>query len=418
MRFGLPWLPRTVATVLLLLGGVGVPAASASAAPSAPAGTDLTVDLAGGTIPLGVTKKTLHLKISNRGDATPTQVVVRVDASDLDRLDFRLTLWPTGGLAECDGDFSGWYCDLLPDHVPGPGETVDLPVVATVQTGEPLAGRIKVTVEVEPVDTNPADNTKWFPIEVVDQAEADLSVVAPDVTQSVRVAADGSLTSTGTLNPGETGAVRYTIANQGRKPVDGVKVELRLPAGATFTRPPSECALGDAGRAAVCTYDRLALVPVDQDTDPNDQRHSAVELYHLVTVSAATKAPVTLRNGTVRVEGLSDPQSDRSGPARSALPTNAVAVRAVDVDDSDNQDGFAIVVVANSSGGGGGGGDPGDGGGAGGGGGSNPGDGGGAGGGGLPVTGSRAGVTAGTGLALLVGGGVLLLLTRRRRAVR
>ncbi|MFC0032097.1 hypothetical protein ACFFMM_21505 [Micromonospora chaiyaphumensis] len=407
--------------MLLLLGGVGVPAASASAAPTPPAGTDLTVDLSGGTIALGVTKKTLHLKISNRGDATPTRVVVRVDASELDALDFRLTLWPTGGLAECDGDFSGWYCDLLPDQLPGPGETVDLPVVATVQTGEPLAGRIKVTVEVEPVDTNPADNIRWFPIEVVDHSEADLSVVAPDVTQSVRIAADGSLESTGTLNPGETGAVRYTIANQGRKAVDGVKVELRLPTGVTFTRPPGECVLGDAGRAAVCTYDRLALVPVEQDTDPNDQRHSAVELYHLVTVSAATKAPVTLRNGTVRVEGLSDPDSDRSGPVRSVLPANAVAVRAVDVDDSDNQDGFAVVVVANSSGGGGGGGDPGAGGGAGGGGepGGEPGGGGGGGGGGsLPITGSRAGLTAGTGLALLVGGGVLLLLTRRRRASR
>lgn len=313
-------------------------------------------------------------------------------------------LWPTGGPRDCDGDVSGWYCDLLPDQLPGPGETVELPILATVQTEEPLAGRIKVTVEVKPVDTNPADNTKWFPIQVVDHPEADLSVVAPDVTQSVRIAADGSLASTGTLNPGETGAVRYTIANQGRKPVDGVKVELRVPTGATFTRPPDECVLSDAGRAAVCTYDRLALVPVDQDTDPNDQLHSAVELYHLVTVSAATKAPVTLRNGTVRVEGLSDPRSDLSGPARSDLPTNAVAVRAVDVDDSDNQDGFAVVVAANSSGGGSGG---------------SPGDGGGAGGGGsLPITGSQAGLTAGAGLAMLVGGGVLLLLTRRRRAIR
>ncbi|MEU8301691.1 hypothetical protein AB0C04_30925 [Micromonospora sp. NPDC048909] len=401
MRFGLPWLPRTVATVLLLLGGVGVPAASASATP---AGPDLTVDLAGATIPLGVTKKTLHLKLSNRGDATPTRVVVRVDASDLDRFDFRISLWPTGGLAECDGDFSGWYCDLLPDQLPGPGETMELPVLATVQTGEPLAGRIKVTVDVKPVDTNPADNTKWFPIEVVDHPEADLSVVAPDVTQSVKIAADGSLESTGTLNPGETGAVRYTIANQGREPVDGVKVELRVPTGATFTRPPGECVLGDAGRTAVCTYDRLALVPVDQDTDPNDQLHSAVELYHLVTVPAATKAPVTLRDGTIRVEGLSQPRSDRSGPALSDLPTNAIAVPAVDVDDSDNQDGFAVVVAANSSGGGSGG-DPGDGGGAG-------------GGGSLPITGPQAGLTAGTGLAMLLGGGVLLLLTRRRRAIR
>ncbi|MFF0371741.1 hypothetical protein [Micromonospora sp. NPDC005087] len=385
--------------MLLVLGGVGVPVGSASAAQ---AGADLTVDLAGATIPLGVTSKMLYLKIGNQGQETPTEVTVRVDASELDGYRQRVTLWPTGGVGECDGDTAGWYCSLLPDQLPGPGETVELPVTATVQTKEPLEGRIKVTVDVRPDDTNPADNTKWFPIEVVDHPEADLSVVAPDVTQSVRIGAGGSIEPTGTLNPGETGAVRYTIANQGLKPVSGVKVELRLPEGVTFTKPLDECVLGDARRSAVCTYDELTLIPADQDTDPNDKRHSAVELYNLVTVSASVTAPATLRDGKVHVEGLGDQRSDGSDAARTELPANAVAVRATDVDDSDNQDGFAVVLAANSSGGGDGG-DGGDDGGS---------DGGG---GGLPITGPQTGLTFGIGLVMLAGGAVLLLLTRRVR---
>ncbi|WP_172899094.1 COG1361 family protein [Micromonospora coriariae] len=394
--------------MLLTLGGVGVPAASASAAQ---AGMDLTVDLAGATIPLGVPNKTLHLKISNQGDETPTATTVRVDPSELDDpAAQRVTLWPTGGMGECDGDTTGWYCSLLPDQLPGPGETVEIPVIATVQTKEPLKGRIKVTLEVKPDDTNPADNTKWFPVEVVDHPEADLSVLAPDVTQSVRIGAGGRIEPTGTLNPGETGAVRYTIANQGLKPVSGVKVKLRLPEDVTFTKPPDGCVLGDARRSAVCTYDRLTLIPADQDTDPNDKLHSAVGLYNLVTVSASVKAPVTLRDGTVQVEGLSDQPSDGSDLTGIELPANAVAVRAADVDNSDNQDGFAVVLVAKSSGGGDGGG--GDGGGDGDGGGGDGGDG------GLPITGPQAGLTAGIGLVMLAGGGMLLLITRRRRAVR
>ncbi|WP_091655859.1 COG1361 family protein [Micromonospora auratinigra] len=390
--------------MLVLLGAAGVPTASASAAPKGP---DLTVDLVGGTIPLGVTSKTLTLRITNEGDAKPTdarvyvQVLAPVDDAQ------KVTLWPTGALGDCDGDVVGWYCEVRPEHLPGPGETAELPVSAGIQARQPMNLEIKASVEVKPNDVDPADNTRSFTVRVVDRPAADLSVVAPDVTKAVRVGTGGGLEPTGPLPPGGTGAVRYTIANQGLAPVDGVRVELHLPAGVTFTAPPGECVLGDAGRSAVCTYDRLALIPVKQDTDPDDALHSAVALQHLVTVSADTRAPVTLRGGTVRVEGLRAERPESAAPARAALPTNAVAVPAADVDTSDNQDGFAVVVAAKSSGGGTGNGGDHPGGGTGGSGGS--------GGGGLPVTGPAAAPVAGIGLALLVGGGVLLLGTRRRR---
>ncbi|PZG12354.1 hypothetical protein C1I95_25960 [Micromonospora craterilacus] len=238
---------------------------------------------------------------------------------------------------------------------------------------------------------------KWFTLKVVDDAEADLLVVAPDVKQAVRVGAGGRLEPAGKLHPGTTGAVRYRVVNQGRKAVSGINVTLRLPAGVTFTKPPRECAIDDDGRSAVCAYDALALVPADQDTDPKDSIHSAVELHNLVTVSADTKAPVTLAGGTVQVEGLTERIDARSGPERTELPANAVAVPAADVDASDNQDGFAVVVAKRESDSGGDDGDDGSGGG-----------------GSLPITGPQIGLIAGAGLAMVAGGGIMLLLARRR----
>ncbi|KIR64893.1 hypothetical protein TK50_04785 [Micromonospora haikouensis] len=305
-------------------------------------------------------------------------------------------------MGECDGDFGGFYCRLLPELIPGPGETVDVPVDATVYgAAGPYEGKFEASVTIGPEkDANPADNTGWFPLELVDQSSADLSVVAPDVKQSVRVGADDTPEPAGTLHPGETGAVRHTVANQGRKAVSGVRVTLRLPEGATFTSQPTECVLADAGRSAVCTYESLTLVPAVEDTDPNDTTYSAVELFNLVKTAASATAPATLRGGTVQVEGLAERSTDdRSKPARTALPANAVAVRVADTDDSDNEDGFAVVLAAKSGG---------DDGGE---------NGGGGGDGGLPVTGPQAGLIGGIGVAALAVGAALFLAARRRRMI-
>ncbi|MEV6691270.1 LPXTG cell wall anchor domain-containing protein [Micromonospora sp. NPDC051196] len=283
---------------------------------------------------------------------------------------------------------------MYPEFTPGPGETVEIPLDLHVRKkDEPFEATVNVIVHAYWGNVRSPDVRKTFPIKIVDEAEADLSVLAPDVKQSVRVAADGKLEATGPLNPGETAAVRYRIVNQGRKAVSGVKVTLGLPEGVTFTEPPKECAVEEDGRSAVCTYDSLALVPVAEDTDPKDDIHSAVELHNLVTVPADTKAPVTLQGGTVQVEGLTEEVVAKSDRVRTKLPANAVAVPAADVDASDNQDGFSVVVAAPRSGGD---------------------DGGNGGGGELPITGSQTTLIAGIGVVLLAGGGLMLLLARRR----
>ncbi|MER7334012.1 MULTISPECIES: hypothetical protein [unclassified Micromonospora] len=390
--------------MLLVLAGTATPAGPASAADT---DAKFTFDLTGTTIPLGAEKKRVHLRLTNLTDEAPREIGFYVRPSELDWATKASLMWPEGGgSGECDGDLAGWYCriesSLFPELLPAPGGTVDLPIDIHVhESQEPYEGRFYVQAGMAwGEDGMQLSASRWFTLTLVDEPEADLSVVAPDVKQSVRVGADGRPEPTGTLNPGETGAVRYRVVNQGRRAVSGVKVTLHLPKGARFTRPPEECAVGDDERSAVCTYDTLALVPAGEDTDPNDRIYSAVEMHNLVTASAAIKAPATLEGGTVQVEGLAERTDARSGPERAELPANAVAVPAVDVDDSDNEDGFAVVVAASGSGG-------------------NGGDDGGSGGGdgGLPVTGPRAGLIVGTGLATVAGGGILVLLARRRRAV-
>ncbi|MFY1700263.1 hypothetical protein ACN28G_00640 [Micromonospora sp. WMMA1923] len=404
MSSGRRRLSRTVTAALLLLAGMAVPAGPAEAAKKGP---DLTVDVSGTTVSRGTERKVIYLKVSNLGDETPGDVVVRVHQPPEGPGPMPVgLLWHSrGGVGECDGDFGGFYCRLLPELIPGPGETVDVPIDAVVYgAAGPYQGRFEVSVTIKPEkDANPADNTRWFPLALVDQPRADLSLVAQDVKQSVRIDADGTPEPTGTLNPGEPGAVWHTVANQGRKAVSGVRVTLRLPEGVTFTGQPTQCALADAGRSAVCTYESLTLVPAVEDTDPNDTIYSAVKLYNLVTTAASATAPAALRGGTVQVEGLAERSTnERATPARTDLPGNAVAVRVADGDHSDNQDGFAVLLAARSDDGDGGGGDGGGG------------DGDGGGGGGLPVTGPPAGLIGGIGLAALVAGGVLLLAARRR----
>ncbi|MGC4805062.1 hypothetical protein [Micromonospora sp. DT233] len=411
MAVGHRRLTRSVAAALLLLAGMAAPAGPASAVEPSPT---FALDLPDTTIPLGVAKKRVHLKLTNLTDETPTEILFYVRPKELDEARAHV-IWPQGGgSGECDGDTAGFYCRIgsssSPELLPAPGGTVDLPLDIHVRGDEPYEGRFHVEAGMawggEKVQITASD---WVTLRLVDEPEADLSVVAPDVKQSARVDADGRLELSGALHPGGTGAVRYRVVNQGRKAVGGIKATLRLPEGAQFTRPPKECAVGTDQRSAVCTYDKLPLVPVGQDTDPDDGTYSAVEFHHLVTVPAATKAPVTLAGGTVQVEGLTGSADARSAAERAELPANVIAVRAADVDADDNQDGYAVVVAAPADGGDGGDngdGDDGNGGGSGGG-----------GGGGLPITGPAAGLIAGTGLALVAGGGIMLLLARRRRPV-
>ncbi|MEV2237735.1 hypothetical protein [Micromonospora sp. NPDC049891] len=395
MAVGRRWLSLTAVAALVLVGGIAVPAGPASAVDPDP---KFTFELTGTTIPVGFTRKTIHLKVTNLTDETPSAIEYRARADDLAWHDRAWFMWRMGGgSGECDGDSNGWYCRAdtftVPELLPAPGGTVDFPIsVSTGSIKEPFEGKLQIEVYmIWGENGERITETREFTVRLVDDPEADLWVVAPDVKQSVRVGAGGRLESTGTLNPGETGAVRYRIVNHGLKAVSGVTVTLRLPEKVTFTRPPQECVIDDDGRSAVCTYDSLALAPPTRNSEPDDDLHSAVELYNLVTVPADIKAPVTLAGGTVQVEGLTEGISARSASERTVLPANAVAVPAADVDASDNQDGYAVVVAVKKDDDNGGGG-------------------------GLPVTGPQAGLIAGAGLAM-VAAGIVLLLARRRRSV-
>lgn len=396
MSFGRRQLSRAAAAALLLLGGLTV---SAPPAVAAKVGPDLVIDASGTTVPLGVDRKIIYLKISNVGDETPPglDVVINLDAGSESPVEM---MW-YGGIGECDGDFYNLHCLLWPDELPEPGETLDIPflVLLTSAADEPYETSFiaRANVMSGGQDANPADNTKTIPLKLVDQLSADLMVAAPDVKQAVQISADGTPEPAGALNPGETGAVWHTVINQGRTTVNGVRVTLDLPEGVTFTGQPDQCVVADGGGSAVCTYEDLTLVPAVEDTDPNDTVYSAVELYNLVTTSETATAPASLQGGIVKVEGLTEESTDnRITAAQTELPENAVAVQVSDVDDSDNQDRFAVVLAAKSDGGG---------------------DGGGGGDAGLPVTGPQAGLIGGLGVAVLVAGGVLLLAARRRRMI-
>jgi hypothetical protein len=114
---------------------------------------------------------------------------------------------------------------------------------------------------------------------------------------------------------------------------------------------------------------------------------------------------VTLKDGswTFLAREAVDPARARIA-ATEALPDHVFKVDLaeithLDIDPSDNVDGFAVIVAGPAGGAGGGTGD-------------NGGDGG-----GLPVTGPVAGTVAGVGSAVLVAGAVMLVMSRRRRVV-
>ncbi|WP_327038892.1 hypothetical protein [Micromonospora maris] len=391
------WLSRTAAATLLLLTGLAIPAAPASAVePEA----KFAFELSSTTIALGSLKKPIYLRLTNLTDEAPEAISFSVGNFGPEWFfpvgGFRATVeWPErGGAGGCDGDWGSWGCDINsvehPHLIPAPGGTVDIPLLITVSTNtkEPFEGEFGVSAGMSWDDRSPVLTSKRFTLNVVDNSEADLSVKAWDVDQSVPVD-PGPLEPHGPLNPGEAGGLGYLVANHGRKAVSGLKVTIRLPEGVTFNQPEEACVIDSDGRTAVCTYDSLALVPVEEENH-NEDLYSAVELGMVIDVPADTEAPVTLKGGMVQVEGLTEQAEARSAAKRTRLPANAKAVPAADVDVSDNQDGFAVVVAAF------------------------PKDDGGGGGGGLPVTGPPAGLITGAGLAMLAVGGIMLLLARRR----
>jgi hypothetical protein len=221
--------------------------------------------------------------------------------------------------------------------------------------------------------------------------------VAEDV---FKVAADGTMTDD-PVPPGGNSWVVGAVGNLGDTTADGVKVTVALPKHVTFGEAEPGCVYTTDKRSVTCDYADVTLVPVAQDTDPDDDVISVVGIVFPITVAANAPGPVVVSGGKLSGNALGvqdDPsaatliEGERPGLPEALQALTPDAVR--DADPADNTANFKVHIGAR------------------------PATGGGAGGGGLPVTGPRTGLIGGVGAALVLLGSTLVLITRRRRATQ
>ncbi|SCE65497.1 hypothetical protein GA0074695_0063 [Micromonospora viridifaciens] len=387
---------------LLVSAGLVLPAAPAHAEDPV---VDIAVDVVGTRLAEGTTNKLAVVKVSNHGTFTPDLIALHYVARNFDYR--KVQIDPLlEDLCEVDGDtkFDTWDCGLRGEQIPGPGETVELPLLVfktTDKLTEPY--RTTLGVSVTPwnnhktlTDANPADNYDEYEVVLTTEHGADLTVVAPDIKREIAIedARKGDLAGA-PLNPGDkTVAVAY-LENQGDRVVSQITVRMTVPKGVTFgSLRTEECGFSDDKRTFHCPVD-VHLVP-----------HDPVAIILPVTVSAGVKAPATLPGGTVSISadtaGNAPAEGERSSlPEFLGVPLNRLTTLS-DIDERDNSDDFAVFVTPAAGG-------DGDGG--------NGGGGNGGGDGGLPVTGPQVGLLAGAGTVVLAAGAVLFLAARRRRVV-
>lgn len=380
-------LARVGAAMCLTLGAFFFAATPASAAGTE---TDLELTFAGTTLAANSYSKSGWVKVTNKGPGTPRELTINADLSELD-FD-KIYPAPTG-----DGCFEGpeptpkeWNCEVPADRIPGPGETLDLMVVIfKVDAGGPPYSAPVTFRIISPDDTTADNDTKTVDLVFGPDSGVDLGVTVPDVKERIDPATgDGGVP----LRAGDTTVTRGTVFNWGDVIAQGIRVTVRLPEHVTFVRSDEECDYSAEGRTATCTYPTIVLTTVAEYP-----HQFAVALEWPIVVAAGVEGPVTLPDGSWTVAALGQvPPGARIDRTSGDLPENATMVSAdeaglTEIDESDNADGFAVVV---SGEGGGGGGDN-----------------------GLPVTGVRAGLLGGVGLAVVVAGGALLLMGRRRKVV-
>jgi hypothetical protein len=383
------------------VGATGLIAAgtlAAAAVPAYAADIDFGVGFKGTTIATDASGKLGLVNITNYGSTTPAKVDVRFDVTKLDQS--KVTVLEPG---DCTFTAGVADCPIPAAAIPGPGSTVDLPIPLIKQTGATgAAGQLTVTVVVVG-DTNKANDSKTVDVSVGGHG-VDLGVVVPDVSML-----DADQIPTGKpIPPGGSSAVEGTIINWGDTLATGLHVTVALPKDVTFTDVEG-CTLSADKRTVDCVADDLPLTPADRETGGGNET-SMVGFIFPVTVSADAKGPVTLTGGEATVaatgqESLSDAAARTlARKATLALPKSfhrltEAQMAAVEVDASDNTDGFAVLVAGRPGGG-------------------TSGSGGGTGeGGGLPITGPVAASVAGAGAVLVSIGAVLFVVTRRRRVV-
>ncbi|MEW2376829.1 LPXTG cell wall anchor domain-containing protein [Micromonospora sp. NPDC047812] len=354
--------------------------------------TDLAIDVAGTRVAANAQGKLAYAKVTNLGKNTPSELAVRVDVS---KVDFDKVVAVPAVEDGCDMEGTGekptaFVCYATEKGLPGPGETTDLPIVLFKFEAEgtyqaPLSFKL-----VSKDDTNAANNTKTATLDLSDASGPDLSVVAEDVKQAVKVV-DGNPVYSGDLHAGGRSALTYFISNQGDVAAAGLKISIKLPKGVTPTEVEPSCEYAADKSTFTCTYANFGLIPQDEDTNDDDKLYSAYGFYHLFDVAADVK-PGALKGGLVSVEPVGTAPSRMR--ATAALPENVTGLQATDVDATDNSDGYAVIVAAKGGAGGGGDDD-----------------------GGLPVTGAQTTLIGGIGAVVLVAGAAMFMVARRRRVV-
>ncbi|RZU72785.1 hypothetical protein EV384_1165 [Micromonospora kangleipakensis] len=388
---------------LVRLGAAALLASGAFTALGAPAQaagteTDLSLDVVGTRVADGAVGKLAFAKVTNKGENTPSELAVRIDVS---KVDFsKVVVFPD---PDCKPDSEGenpgaFTCYANEAGLPGPGETIDLPVVV-FKMAESLDTAYSAPVTftiISKDDTSKDNNTKSATVEFTKESGADLAVLADDVKNAVTIK-NGKIQLAGDLHAGDTAQLIYTAWNQGDLATAGLKISVKLPKGVTFTETEDDCEYDADKTSLVCAYADAPFVPQDQDEKDGDDIVSGGRFYHLLTVGKDVKAGA-LTGGTVSVEPIMPAKGVTAQSTEiKNLPENMTPVNAADIDASDNTDGYAVVVAA-EGGAGGGNGDGND-------------DG------GLPVTGAKAGLIGGVGVAVLAAGGAMFLVARRRRVV-
>jgi hypothetical protein len=386
---------------LVRLGAAALLASGAFTALGAPAQaagteTDLSLDVVGTRVADGAQGKFAFAKVTNKGENTPSELAVRADVS---KVDFsKVVAFPAvEDGCELEGTEQkplAWTCYATKDALPGPGETIDLPVVLFKMTEtlkDAYSAPVTFTV-ISKDDTDKSNNTKSATVDFTKESGADLAVLADDVKKAVTVK-NGKIQLAGDLHAGDTAQLIYTAWNQGDQATAGLKISVKLPKGVTFTEAEDDCEYNADKTSLVCTYADAPFVPQDEDTKDGDNVVSGGRFYHLLSVSEDVKAGA-LTGGTVSVEPILPAKgvAPKSTEIKN-LPENMTPIQAADLDPSDNTDGYAVVVAAEGGAGGGNGT------------------------GGLPVTGAKAGLLGGVGVAVLAAGGAMFLVARRRRVV-
>jgi hypothetical protein len=348
---------------------------------------DLTLTTNGSGVIVDDTFKDLATTVKNQGpDASPAWTL----EYDLSGLDDALVKVGAGLPATCTKTGDTVTCaeeslaadDSLVEKVPFTLEGVD------GKSGR--AGSFKVTAVSE---TDPEVGNNWATVNVlVPDKGVDLAVFADDV---FKVTDEGEVTDE-PVAPGESSFFLGGIGNFGDTTAAGLKVSVQLPEHVTFGEVEPGCTYTADNRTVTCNYTDINLIPVHQDTDPDDEDFiSVVGVFFPVKVAADAPGPVVLNGGTLSAFALGTTSATQSILANSkttSLPKGLRAVSAEEVKDanpSDNTDEFAVHVGAPTGGGGGG----------------------------LPVTGVQVGLIGGIGGGVLAVGAVLFVMTRRRRVV-